>query len=213
MTVLPLACLLALGGASASAAVINTTDGAITVTPGTVAIGEVGQYVSGGDGLEGIAGSWPTSQGFANAASNIDHYWVQGDPAIIWKFSSAERTVLAVPGIDHGPVPQENLEFILWGSNDLGTWEEGKILAIYADGVDGASGGVGESDDFTSLWGFSKGYQYIKATSGDHLDPHFGSVGEFEIDGVARPGGVPDTGSTCLLMGLGLVTLGALRRK
>lgn len=203
--------LAALSAASARAEVIDTTDGAITVTPGVCCIGEVGEYLRGGDGLVGIAGSYPDGPAPAVAASNIDHYWLQGDPEIVWSFSSKWNSVIAVAGVDHGPVPQENLEFIMWGSNDLLTWEEGKIKAIYRDGVDPAAGAVGESDDYSSLWVFSQGYKYVKATSGDHLIPSFGSVGEFEIDGVARP--CPDGGASALLLGFGFGALGLLRRK
>src|SRR5262245_24599615 len=108
--------LAALTSASAIAADIATTDGLIPITPGTVSIGEVGKYVSGGDGLVGIAATWPFGPAPAVAASNIDHYWLQGDPEIVWSFSSAQDKVLAVAGVDHGPIPQENLEFIIWGS-------------------------------------------------------------------------------------------------
>ena len=143
----------------------------------------------------------------------MHHTWIQGDPAIVWSLASASDKVFAIPGVDHDPIPQENLEFILWGSNDGKTWEEGKIQAIYRDGFDTANTPDGHSDDYTSLWGFSQTYSMVMAASGDHLSPAYGSTGEFEIDGIAQPrGSVPDAGSSAMLLSLGLVSLGCLRK-
>jgi len=193
---------------------INTTDGTLTVIESTAPLGGALSYLSGGDGLIGVADNWPTMADTpanrAFAASNYDHTWLQFDPAIIWSASSALSSVFAIPGVDHGPVPQENLEFIIWGSNDLSTWEEGSILAIYRDGFDVANTTVGHSDDYTSLWGFGSSYTFFRATSGDHLIPPFGSVGEGEIDALAAP--VPEPASL-MLLGSGLLGLAGTFRK
>jgi hypothetical protein len=66
---LALTALVALSSASAIAEDILTTDGLITVTPGTVSPGEAGAYVSGGDGLVGIDGSYPNGPSPAVAAA------------------------------------------------------------------------------------------------------------------------------------------------
>jgi hypothetical protein len=136
--------------------------------------------------------------------------WLQYDPAIIYKSSSSLSQVFAVPGVDHGPNPQENLEFIIWGSNDKVNWEEGSIVSIYRDGFDTANTTIGHSDDYTSLWGFRGSYDYFMATSGDHLDPSYGSTGEGEIDGLAAPA-VPEP-SSILILASGLAAF-ALRRR
>ncbi len=198
---------------------IGLDEGSLTVIEAVAPLGSALSYVSGGDGLIGQANVWPTMADTpANrsfAASNIDHTWMQYDPAIIWSSSSALSQVFAIPGVDHGPVPQENLEFIIWGSNDSLTWEEGAIQAIYRDGFDTTDTTLGHSDDYTSLWGFSTSYSFFRATSGDHLAAYAGgcfSCGEGEIDGLAAASSVPEP-STLLLLGSGLLGLGLLGRK
>jgi hypothetical protein len=191
---------------------INTTDGNFTVIESLAPLGSPLKYSSGGDGLTGLAGSWPVAAPDGNGVDNYDHYWAQFDPAIVWTSRTALSSVFAIPGIDHGPNPQENLEFIIWGSNDGTTWEEGKISAIYRDGFDAADTPVGHSDDYTSLWSFSQGYTWFKATSGDHLSPSYGSTGEGEIDALAAPLAVPEP-STYGLMVAGLAVVGAVARR
>ena len=195
---------------SANAIPILTIDGLINTTPGTVQFGEVGLFLSGGTGLVGRDGFWPTGPPDVIAGSNIDHYWVQGVDGnpVIWSFRNPTNKVLGFAGIDHGPLPQEALEWTLWGSNDLSTWEEGTIQAIYDDGWDSTNSADGHSDDWSSLWAFTSRYTYVRATTHSHLIPDYHD-GDFEIDGVAAL--VPEPG-TLLLLSLGIVTAGLFRR-
>ena len=145
----------------------------------------------------------------SSAASNIDHYWLQGSGGspstsnILFSFSAATSEVVAVAGIDEGPVLLfDALQFIVWGSNSAGDLlEEGAIKAVFDDGVDpstegpflggpGATGAnaisitVGQSDDFSSVWTFRESYTYFVVTPGDHI-AGFSSQGEYEFDGLA----------------------------
>jgi hypothetical protein len=191
-------------------------NGSLGTTPGVVSINLVAQAVSpspindtnlSGSSQTGIATSYPLTGIYSTyfAASAVDHVWVQpdvtnGTHSIQYKFDIPVSEVIAVPGIDHDPLPEEALEFIVWGciglNDDVGSpnCEEGAIKAIYDDGVDpadpqGIAGRdyslVGSSDDFASVWIFSKPYSYFIVSSGDHVG--FNSVDEFEFDGLATP--------------------------
>jgi hypothetical protein len=207
-------------------------------TPGTVAIGEVASHVSGG-GLTGIATCWPSGApcdpggvavSTAQAASAIDHYWVQYisslEADILFQFTTPTSDVVAVAGVDHfdpllGEIPGEAIEFIVFGTNDLAFYEQGAIIAVYDLGVDGGLGPnitgdggtlpLGTSDDYSSLWHFSQPYQYFLVTSGDHI-AGFSSPDEGEIDGLAKPAQAPEPG-TLLLLGAGLLAALVRRRR
>ena len=196
--------------ATANAILINTTDGAINSTAGTVSIGASATYVSGGTGLTGYGTTYPADAGdglgnVSQEASNIDRYWLQfnsttADEAgsIKYSFNSATDAVVAVSGIDHGPLPYEAMEFIVWGWTGSG-WEEGKISAIYDDGVDAAW----DYDNFSSVWTFSQAYTLFAVSGGDHLG--IGGT-EGEIDGLAMLADVPEPAALILLLA-GLVGL------
>ena len=103
------------------------------------------------------------------------------------------------------------MEFIIFGC-DTSTCEEGSILKIYRDGFDAADTFLGHSDDYTSLWGFSKGYNEFVITGGTHLspgDPYTYSEGE--IDSLAAP--TPEPATSLLLIGSGITALGLWARK
>ena len=197
---------------SASAETVNTTDGLKTVIESVAPLGTALTYQSGGDGLIGLGSSYPNVGLDPTGVNAYDHYWQQFDPPIIWTSRTALNSVFAIPGIDHGPTPSENLEFIIWGSNTGVTWEEGTISTIYRDGFDTANTALGHSDDYTSLWSFNGSYTMFRATSGDHLDPHYGSTGEGEIDALAAPVPEPET-YALFAAGLGVLSFVARRQK
>ncbi len=207
---------LALGQGTAMAEVVNTTDGNFTVIESVAPLGNGLSFVNGGDGLIGSGGNWPTlgdtPANRAFAMENYDHTWLQYDPSIVMKSAVALTSVFAIPGVDHGPSVGENLEFIIWGSNDARSWDEGHIINIYRDGFDTANTALGHSDDYTSAWGFGgKSYNYFMVSSGDHLAPHYNSTGEGEIDALAAPVPEPETYGL-LALGLGFLAFQMRRR-
>ena len=132
--------------APANAVLISTSDGVINSTAGLATYGEVGTYVSGGDGLTGSGPVWPldVGDGISNVsqeASNVDQYWLNfnasgaggpGAGSIIFNFNNPTSDILAIAGVD-GSLPSvtyEALEFIVWGWTGT-NWEEGAITAIF----------------------------------------------------------------------------------
>lgn len=193
---------------------VNTTDGLKTVIESVAPLGNGLRYLSGGDGLIGYGATYPTMADTpanrAFAMENADHTWLQYAPTIYMASSKKIDRVFAVPGVDHGPNPYENLEFIIWGSGDGGwTWEEGKIDSIYRDGFDTANTEPGHSDDYTSLWVFKQSYDLFAITSGNHL-VGYGQDSEGEIDALTEA--VPEP-TTMVALVAGAAAIARKRRK
>lgn len=193
---------------------VNTTDGLKTVIESVAPLGKGLRFVSGGDGLIGYGATYPTMgdtpANRAFAMENADHTWLQYGPTIFMQASKSLDRVFAVPGVDHGPSPYENLEFIIWGSSDGGsTWEEGKIDSIYRDGFDTADTEPGHSDDYTSLWVFNTGHDLFAITGGNHL-VGYGQDSEGEIDALTEA--VPEP-TTMVALAAAAAAIARKRRK
>lgn len=204
-------------GSTATAEIINTYNGPITVTPGTVAYGEVGTLVNPTEmGNLGIGTTWhapsfPAETGAVQAAgSTLDHYWVQGARnEIIWSLSTPVPAVIGFPGNDHGPLPMENMEYKMWGSNDMVNWFVGDLTAIYHDGWDASPPLAAPEDWYATRWDFSQSYQYFKTVGTPGVVVGWSDY-DPEMDGIAAA--VPVPGAILLgVIGLGAAGL-RLRR-
>ena len=215
---------LAIAGAfavgAARAETVATTDGTFTVIESVAPLGSALTFVSGGNGLIGTTGSWPTFPDTpgnrAFAVEHADHNWMQfdtfnpnGSTAIRMSSSVGVNSVIAVAGYDHDiGTPYEGMEFIIWGSNDGTTWTQGVISAIYRDGFDTGS----PYDDYSSRWSFGQSFTQFAITGGNHL-ANIGQDTEGEIDALyAAPVPEPET-FALFAAGLGALAFVGRRRK
>ncbi len=135
-----------------------------------------GTYVSGGTDIgsapECGLGFTEGSGDLAQAANHLDRQWIHGDGPVpvVWDFGSEGTSLVYVfPSIDHPPLPEEALEFTVWGAHDLNApfpdgWELGVLHKIYKKGWAEKPADCQEpvdSDDLVSLWGFSQRYRYV----------------------------------------------------
>ncbi len=149
------------------------------------------------------------------AADALDFYSMGpgvGDQAdATWDMGSNYSSISVLPLIDHGPFPQEGIEYTVWGSNDPNApfpsgWKLATLVTIYSDGWFDNSAVCSESiniDDYAGLYTFGEEeFRYLRvkadysisifdtpehetwqATGDDSAEPGWQS-GDSEIDGV-----------------------------
>jgi len=197
---LAVAIVMLVGSTGSAVEIINTYNGPITVTPGTVAFGEVGTLLNANqmNGVGFNTSYWLGSPSAQVAGSNLDHYWVQSSTnEIKWSLTTPVSAVLGFPGTDHGPLPQENMEYMMWGSNDLTNWSAGTLTAIYHDGWD-ATPPAGATDDwYATRWDFSQDFQYFKTVGTPGVVIDWNDY-DPEMDGIAAA--APSIPEPCTLV-------------
>ncbi len=225
-TIIAMACVLFLGvwRFPAHAAYVTTdveTLLGFTVEELTPEV-EFGTFVDGGNGLVGVGPecglSWTTAnRSPAEALSSADFFWYQGTSRpIVFDMGRPVNTVIVYNSADHGPFPEEGIEYTVWGrdnpdfSNFPEGWTLGTLALIYQNGWN-ANEGCPEgpnSDDFSGQYIFEEKYQYIAVYannsisifhdpshaswtgSGDNSgEPGWQSVDD-EIDAVGTPANV-----------------------
>ncbi len=201
---------------TAGAEVINTYLGPITVTPGVAPYdpGNVGTWVNVGD-LSGAGVGYGTTYPYPGApspsvaGSTLDHFWVQSSTnELIWRLNTPVSAVIGFPGNDHGPLPMENMEYMMWASNDMITWYVGTLTAIYHDGLDSDHQSL--QDWYATRWDFAQDFIYFKTVGTPGVVQGWSDY-DPEMDGIAAAA-VPEP-ATIFVLGLGFVGLAGLRRR
>jgi hypothetical protein len=198
----------------------------------------LGSYVKGAEGFgtgidNSVLGSYDGSGSLAANANGLDHAWVQDtspnaningitgsapSQGIVWDLGGQANQVAVFVFVDHGPVPGEVLENTAWLSNDPdaadGGWTQASLVHVYGDGW---------QTDPTISDGFVAVYQLPNSATFRYVSVTWGGPGGIVRDGdneIDAVGGLTEQGTgvvpepaTISLVGLGLMGLGAARRR
>lgn len=107
----------------------------------------------------------------------VDRKWVQFRRPVygVWDLGEPYFEVAVFPQQDHGPYPQEALEYKIWGSNSFDinspentVWVQADLDRVYKKGWSDVGEGINVTcnDDYVAVWDFNgASYQFIKLLS------------------------------------------------
>jgi len=138
----------------------------------------LGRYVSGAV-PDATFSSPPCPLSFTRSGSTVpaaigalDRLAIQPAPGndIVMDLEQAYDSVAVFPQIDHLPVPQEGIEYTVWGANDPAApfpdgWAPATLVSIYTRGweVDASCNGADETDDYAGLYSFAqRAFRYLR---------------------------------------------------
>lgn len=168
--------------------------------------------------------SWiQNSAGSLSAKPSDDKPWTGN----IFDLGGAANKAVVFPIVDHGPLPQEVVEYTVYRGNDptstsLSDWHLATLSEVYMQGWEADSTSL--ADGFTTVWTLSDPsatfrYVSVAAVGSQALRPFFGDDDEIDaVAGLTATGGgvgaVPEPETYALILGgLGLIGWKARRQR
>jgi hypothetical protein len=203
---------------------VTTIDGHYLVTEGTKGATMLNYTGSNSLGLGGSTAApyddtWRWSTTTVEHADYFDRYWRQiigTANHITYDLGGLYTKLYVALSQDHGPYPEEALEYRVWVSNDNSTYTQlgaTTAITVYKKGWSTAGEYAGDAngngvlnDDYSAMWALGGAYRYVRLTP--ILDS--GGYNEPEIDAVMGVNLVPLPSAAWA--GLGLLGLLAVRR-
>jgi hypothetical protein len=152
-----------------------------------------------------------------DAVAVADHFWTHlyALPLVL-DLGTPASSVFVFNAADHGPFPEESVEWTVWGADQPFTrdfpagWAPAQLCAIFRQGwVETGDCPGDDADDFTGLYVFDRPYRYVAVYSnysitifadraqsawsidGDDLGTDGWQSADAELDAVAQPQGPP----------------------
>jgi hypothetical protein len=136
--------------------------------------------------------------GVGGALDAFDNIWVNTSGLLYFSPGTPTSTVIAGNTVDHEPMPEEGIEYTVWGANSLSAtfpddWTPARLVGIWQEGFQDACSGTEPDDQAVAAWSFGdQTFAHVAVYGSYSMVIDYGDGSSFasediELDAVATP--------------------------